>query len=138
MQSVETIEAAPEPTEASPSSAPEDVSLADLARNTAEYARAWGSLAASEAALAKVNFIRLAVCALLVPALALGILLGFDALLVALAFRWLQDWSLAVTCVLLLNIAALLGLFALLRRWWRTLSLPRTRAALSRFMEGLR
>jgi len=115
-----------------------DASFATLARDTAEYARAWGSLVVSEAALAKVNFVRLLVLVLIVPALAFGVLLGIDALLAALAFHWLQDWSLAVTGVVLVNLGLLLAVFALLRQWWRSLSLPRSRAELSRFMQGLR
>ncbi len=137
-QSGETTESAV--ADASPAAAAPnaDASLAALAKDTAEYARAWASLAVSEVALAKVNLVRLLVLALIVPALALGLLLGIDALLAALAFRWLQDWSLAVTGVVLVNLGLLLGVFALLRQWWRSLSLPRSRAELSRFMQGLR
>jgi len=114
-----------------------DASFATLARDTAEYARAWGSLAASEAALAKINLVRLLVLALIVPALALGVVLGIDALLAALAFRLLQNWGLAIASVVLVDLGLLLGVFALLRQWWRSLSLPRSRAELSRLMQGL-
>ncbi len=112
-------------------------SLTDVAQHTAEYARAWGSLLINEAVLAKANLVRLLLLALIVPALALGAALSIDALLAALVHRWLQDWSLAVCAVLLLNIAALLGTLMLLRNWWRSLSLPRSRAALSRFLQAL-
>ena len=112
-------------------------SLTDVAQHTAEYARAWGSLLINEAVLAKANLVRLLILALIVPALALGILLSIDALLAALLHRWLQDWSLAVCGVLSLNMVALLATLMLLRSWWRSLSLPRSRAALSRFIKAV-
>jgi hypothetical protein len=76
--------------------------------------------------------------ALAVPAIVFGILLGVDALLAALALRVLGDWTFAVVCVLVVNVALLLLTFVLLRRWWRSLSLPRSRAALARALEGLK
>ncbi len=115
-----------------------DASIAALVRQTADYARAFGNLAASEAALARINLIRLLGVALLVPALALGVLIGIDALVAAVAFDLIRDWSLAIVCMLLLNLGLLLAAFVLLRRWWRTLSLPRSRAALAQFVQSVR
>jgi hypothetical protein len=40
--------------------------------------------------------------------------------------------------MLLLNLGLLLAAFVLLRRWWRTLSLPRSRAALAQFVQSVR
>lgn len=115
----------------------EEISITELAAHTSAYARAWGGLFLSEASLAKQNLLRLLAVALLIPAIALAVLLCLDALLAALIHGWLQNWIIACGIVFLLNTGLLLGMFWLLRGWWRTLTLPRTRAALSRLMEGL-
>lgn len=126
--------AAARPSEAST----QDIELTRLARDASAYVRALGHLALSEAALARVNFVRLLLLALALPAIVFGILLGVDALLAALLLRLLKDWTFAVFGVVVIN-AALLGVtLLLLRRWWRSLSLPRSRAALSRVLESLR
>jgi hypothetical protein len=124
-------EAAPAPTTNAPASA----SLSEIVRDSAEYARALGQLVASEAALAKVSLARIFVVALLVPAIAIGVVLGLDALLVALLFRWTSNWSIAIAIVAAANIALLLLALWLLRSWWHTLSLPRSRAALASLWE---
>jgi uncharacterized membrane protein YqjE len=132
-----TTKAPSQPTQASaPASQDADASVIELARQTATYVRAWVGLVASEAALAKVNLIRILLVALVVPALALGVLLCIDALLVAALHVWLE-WPSAIGLTVLFNIGLLVGVFLLLRRWWRSLFLPRSRAALSRFLEGL-
>ena len=112
--------------------------ISQLAHDAAAYARALGHLALSEAALARVNFVRLLLLALAVPAIVFGILLGVDALLVALALRLINDWILAVISALAINIALLAVTLILLRRWWHTLSLPRSRAAIARALETLK
>ena len=109
--------------------------LGDVVRDSAEYARALGHLVASEAELAKVNLVRILIVALLLPAIAAGAVLSLDAFFAALLFRHMQDWSLAIGTVALANIALLAGLFWALRSWWRTLSLPRSRAAFSSLWE---
>jgi hypothetical protein len=130
-------------TESAASEAPADpasvqpVSLSELAAHTSAYARAWGGLFLSEAALAKRNLIRILLVALVVPAIALSILLCVDALIAGLLEIWLHTWIGAIALTLLCNMIGLAGLFFLLRSWWRTLSLPRTRAALTRLMEAL-
>ncbi|HET7778567.1 MAG TPA: hypothetical protein VFL07_08445, partial [Rudaea sp.] len=58
-----------------------DASLVDLARNSTRFVRAWGSLVASEAALARVNLGRLLLLALFIPAIAIGLVLGLDGVL---------------------------------------------------------
>jgi hypothetical protein len=103
--------------------------LGDVVRDSAAYARALGQLVASEAELAKVNLVRILIVALLLPALAAGAVLSIDAFFAALLFRWIQDWSLAIGTVALANLVLLAALFWALRSWWRTLSLPRSRAA---------
>src|ERR1700693_273788 len=73
-----------------------DPSLVDLARNTTRYARAWGDLVASEAALARINLGRLLLVALFIPAIAVGVVLGFDGVLASLLYRLLPDWTVAI------------------------------------------
>ncbi len=109
--------------------------LADVVRDSAEYARALGHLVASEAELAKVNLVRILIVALLLPAIAAGGVLSLDAFFAALLFRWMQDWSLAIGTVALANLVLLAALFLALRSWWRTLSLPRSRAAFASLWE---
>ncbi|HET7779838.1 MAG TPA: hypothetical protein VFL07_14915 [Rudaea sp.] len=110
-----------------------DPSLADLARNTTHYVRAWGVLVAGEAALARINLGRLLLLALFIPAIAIGIVLGLDGVLAGLLYRLVSDWALALGAVVLVNAGLLVGVLVLLRRWWRTLSLPRSREALTGF-----
>ena len=107
-------------------------SLGELARDTSSYAHALARLVACEAELAKINLPRLLVVALLAPAVAVGTLLALDALLAALLMRWLSDWTWAIASVAALNVALLATALWLLRSWWRSLSLPRSRAALAR------
>ena len=122
-------------TPAAPPEAAATASLRDIVRDSGEYARALGQLVAGEAELAKVNLIRILVVALLVPAIAAGAVLSLDALFAALLFRWMQDWSLAIGSVAFANLAVLACALWLLRSWWRTLSLPRSRAALASLWE---
>ena len=109
--------------------------LGDVVRDSAEYARALGHLVASEAELAKVNLVRILIVALLLPAIAAGAVLSLDAFFAALLFRWMQDWSFAIGTVALANLVVLACLFLALRSWWRTLSLPRSRAAFASLWE---
>lgn len=116
--------------------APDDASgertLLEVVRDGAAYARAWSHLVSSEAALARAHLVYIAVGALLLPALAFGIVAAADAVLAALLFELLHNWLLAVGAVALLNVAAVFILLWLLRNWWRTLSLPLSRRALNR------
>lgn len=109
-----------------------DPSLVDLARNTTRYARAWGDLVVGEAALARINLGRMLVVTLFIPAIAVGIVLGLDCVLGSLLYRLLPDWTVATGGVVIVNLALLFGALRLLRHWWRTLSLPRSREALTR------
>lgn len=106
-------------------------SLRDLVRDTGEYARTLGRLVASEAELAKINLTRLLVVGLLVPAIAGSAVLALEALLITLLARWLGDWALATGLVAAANLALLGAALWLLRGWWRSLSLPRSRAAVT-------
>ncbi|MEO8957831.1 MAG: hypothetical protein ABI304_02730 [Rudaea sp.] len=112
-------------------------SLGDVAHDTSEYVQAWTSLVASETRLARASVARLAISALLIPALALAITLCADALIAAILHRWLHDWSICLGIVLLLNLCGLFGLLVAMRRWWHNLSLPRSRGALSQLIERM-
>lgn len=109
-----------------------DAGVADIARHTASYLKAWGRLVSSEAAVAKANLALLVIGALLVPALAFAAVVALDALLATLLFELVKRWWGAVLGVLLLDAGALLYVLWLLRAWWRTLSLPHSRQALTR------
>lgn len=112
-------------------------SLADVAHDTSEYVHAWSSLLASETRLARASVVRLAISALVVPALALVIGICADALIASFLHRWLHDWSSCVAIVLVLNLAGLFGLIVAMRRWWHNLSLPRSRGAFSQLLERM-
>jgi len=113
------------------SATPPDASLGDLARDTGAFAKAWFSLIASEAALAKVNLVRIILVALLVPAIAIGIVVGVNGIAVTLLYALITNWPLAFLGTAVLNIAILVWMLWMLRNWWRTLSLPRSRKALT-------
>ncbi len=115
-----------------PSAPPAEQGVTDLARETAEYARAWVQLAIDETALAKTNLVRLLVVGLMVPAMASGVIVGLDALGTALLQSLLHSWSIATAIVSGLNIALLLAMLWLLWRWSKSLSLPKSRAAFNR------
>lgn len=118
-------------------SASETPSLADVAKDTSQYVQAWSKLLASETRLAQASIGRLVLALLVAPALVLAICITFDALLVSLLQRWLHDWSSCMAIVLVLNLAGLFGLIYAMRRWWRNLSLPRSRSALSHLLERM-
>jgi hypothetical protein len=128
--------ATPAPTSATqPPGDPTASVVSKLLHDSTEYARALGQLVASEAELARVNVTRILIVALLIPAISGGAVLALNAWIAALLASWLQSWPLAIGLVALLDGAALLGALLLLRGWWRTLSLPRSRAALSTLWE---
>lgn len=106
-------------------------SLGDLARDTGAFAKAWFRLITSEAALARVNLVRIVLVALLVPAIAIGIVAGVNGIVVSLLYALSQSWPLAFLGATVLNIAILAWMLWMLRNWWRTLSLPRSRKALT-------
>jgi hypothetical protein len=114
-----------------PGAAPVDASLADLSARAIDYARALKELVVSEAAVAKFNLARLLIGALLLPAIALGLVVAADALIAALLFELSGHWLFAIAAVALCNVAALFALLWALRSWWRSLSLPRSRAAIT-------
>ncbi len=118
-------------------SAPNVASIGDLAQDTSAYVSAWSELVASETRLAGASAVKLAFAALVIPALALVICIIVDALVVAVLNRWLQDWSSCIAIALLLNLAGLGALLFVMRRWWRNLSLPRSRGALTHLLQRI-
>lgn len=115
---------------APPPAQPQAALPPDLARDAWAYARAWGNLVTSEAAVARVNLVHLLVGALIVPVLAFGTVLAVDVLLAALVYEFVRDWLVAAVAVGAANIIGLVALGWLLRNWWRSLSLPHSRQAL--------
>jgi hypothetical protein len=112
-------------------------SIDELARDTSAYLRAWSALLASETRLARACVLRLAIAMLVVPALVLIIFAAADAVLAATLNRWLDDWSSSLAIVLCADTVGLCALLAAMRRWWRNLSLPRSRDALTRLLRRL-
>ena len=111
--------------------------IGDLAHDTSAYVRAWSALVTSETRLAGKSVLRLAFAALVIPALALAICSTVDALLIALLNRWVHDWTSSIAIVLTLNLAGLAALLFVMRRWWRNLSLPRSRGALTQLLRRI-
>ena len=126
----------PSPAEAAPAAGDSTASVVGkLLHDSTEYARALGQLVASETELAKVNLVRILLVALLVPAISVGAVIALNAWLAALLAGWTSSWPIGIGAVALVNVAALALAVWLLRGWWRTLSLPRSRAALSGLWE---
>ena len=125
------VEAAPAGAVPAESAVPPDPSFGDLARDTGAFAKAWLSLITSEAALARVNLVRIVLVALLIPAIAIGIVAGVNGIVVTLLFALIASWPLAFLGSAILNVAILGWMLWMLRNWWRTLSLPRSRKALT-------
>ena len=118
-------------------SAPNAASIGDLAQDTSAYVSAWSELVASETRLAGASAGKLVLAALVIPALALAICIIVDALVVAVLNRWLHDWSSCIALALLLNLTGLAALLFGMRRWWRNLSLPRSRGALTHVLQRI-
>src|SRR5581483_6839334 len=104
-----------------------DASLAGIAQNTTDYVKAWSTLFAAETRVARTSAVRLMFAAAALPAVILGVLIAADALVAALAERLLHDWASGIALTLFLDVAAFGGLLVAMRRWWRNLSLPRSR-----------
>ena len=109
----------------------------DLRRDASAYVDAWSALFAHETQVAQRSLVRLALAVLVVPAFVLTICVAFDAFIAALANRWLQDWTSGIALALLFDFVALYGLLRMMRAWWRNLSLPRSRHALTRLLGRL-
>jgi len=111
---------------------------ADLLASAADYARAWSELLRSETVLARQSVVRMAFAVCAIPALILGTVVAYDALITVLLNEWLHDWGLALAIALVLNVGVLAALLLAMRQWWRNLTLCRSREALMRLLERLR
>lgn len=133
-----TTETPPQNAEGPPAPPPEtesDASIRTLAQEGLDYLRSFLQLVLGETAVARISLRRLLLAALIVPAVALTVWFAFNALIAALIERWLHSWIAAVAIVFVLDIAMLAAFLFLMQRWWRDLSLPRSRAALARLMD---
>ena len=115
----------------------DSASIGDLARDTSAYLHAWSELAISETRLARASLVRLAFAVLVAPVLVLTICVAANAVGATLLDRWLGDWSSSLAIVLGLDVVVLGGLLLAMRRWWRNLSLPRSRAALMHLIQRM-
>jgi len=111
--------------------------ISDLAHCRGEYVRAWSELFASEAQLARICVNRLLLAAVWACFLVFGMVVAGNVLTATLLQRWLHDWASAVALTLLLNCLVLFALLLAMRSWWRNLSLPRSRRALSELLQRL-
>lgn len=115
-----------------PGDAGAEPSLAGFASHALDFAHAWGNLLAGEAALAKSNAVLLVAGVVLLLTLLLTTFVAVDAVIAASVFALLPNWIVATASALLVDVAAMIALLLLLRGWWRSLSLPQSRAALKR------
>lgn len=98
---------------------------------------AWAELARAEASVAKASAARLML------GVAIGVVLGFALWLfscLAIGYwvaTWLQRTDLAMALVAGLNLMLIVGLVAAMRRWWRAMTMPRSRAALGAMAKAL-
>ena len=111
--------------------------LGDLAHRSGDYVRAWSELFSDEAQLARICVNRLLLAAVWVCFLVFGSVVAANVLSAALLQRWLHDWASAVALTLLGNLVVLVGVLLAMRRWWRNLTLPRSRRALRELMQRL-
>jgi hypothetical protein len=111
--------------------------ISELAHHTADYVRAWSELFTCEAELARISAQRLVAATLWVCLLVLGVVINGNVLTAAVFNRWTQDWASSFALTLLLNCVVLVGLLLAMRNWWRRLSLPRSRRALSQLLERI-
>ena len=110
-------------------------SLTDLAHQAMDYLRNFLQLLLGETALARSSLKRLLISVLIVPAVVLSAWFAINALLAALLQRWLQNWIASIAIVLVFDIAIIVLFGFVMLRWWRDLSLPRSRAAIARLLD---
>ena len=111
--------------------------VAATAAGIAQLIRAWSTLLESEMAVARRSVIFLLLGAIALPVIGLGIWLGLNALLVAVAQIYTHSLLLSLLLVCGVQLGALALLLHQLRRWLRDLTLPQSRAALARAMEKM-
>ena len=107
------------------------------AADAAALVRAWTRLLDLELNLARRSLHWLLLGAIAVPVIGLSAWLGLSVLIVVSVQAYTQSWLLATLFGAGVQFLALACLFQQLRRWARDLSLPRSRAALTRAMEKM-
>lgn len=110
---------------------------ADLAGTVAKLVAAWLDLARAEMAMARVSATRLTIATALIVVLGLACWLSACLALGYWLAGWLERMDLALALVAALNLAFAAGLLLLMRRWWRAMHLPRSRAALGEIARTL-
>lgn len=109
----------------------------DIANSGLELLLRWYALLEVEVALARNSLRSLLLGSLALPVLALAAWLSIVAVLAQAAHALLHSWPGALLAVTFVQLALILLLLRSLRRWWRDLTLPQSRAALIRAMQRL-
>jgi Putative Actinobacterial Holin-X, holin superfamily III len=112
-------------------------SLSDVAASGSQLLRAWVDLFDREFRLARRSLLSLVVSAVLLPVIVFSAWLAINAALVGVLERFTGGWLSAISATAAIQLIAIGTLVLLMRRWWRDLSLPQSRAALVRAMERL-
>ncbi len=110
-------------------------SLGDVASSTMGLVKAWLVLLEREAALAKKSLVWLMVGTLVLPIFIIGVWIGMIAACASLIQHLTGGWSSAILITTALQFFTLALLLYKMRRWWRDLSFPQSRAALIKTME---
>ena len=110
-------------------------SLGDVASSSVGLVQAWLVLLDREAALARQSLVWLIVGTLMLPVFIIGIWIGMTAVCASLVQHLTGEWASAILVTTALQFLTLALLFYKMRRWWRDLSFPQSRAALIRTME---
>jgi hypothetical protein len=116
---------------------PATPSLGDVAASGSQLLRAWVDLFDREFRLARRSLLYLVVSAVVFPIIAFSAWLALSAALVGILERFTGGWLSALSAVAGVQLIAIGILLLLMRRWWRDLTLPQSRAALVRAMERL-
>jgi hypothetical protein len=114
-----------------------DDSVAPLIGGATDVVQAWARLLDLELALAHRSMRWLAVGALALPIVGLGVWFASSALGVVLVHAATGNWVQALALAALGQALALALLLRALRGWLRDLTLPQSRAALRQVMERL-
>ncbi len=112
-----------------------DTTLTAVAQSALELAHHSRALFAAEMALARNSLRALLIGALFFPVLALSAWLALVALFANAVHIFSGSWLFASLVVTIVQVLLILLLLRLLRRWSRDLTLPQSRAAISRVLE---
>jgi hypothetical protein len=110
-------------------------SIAPLAAGAADLISAWSRLLNLELVLARRSFGWLLIGAIAVPVIGFSVWVALSALLVAVVHIYTNSWLLALLFGAGMQLLLLAILLRQMRRWFRDLTLPQSRAALVQAME---